>query len=91
MNAILAVKVVPGASRSLVVGWLGQELKLRVSAPPEKGKANKSVERLLSVSLGLQPKQVTIIKGHTSAHKTVEFQGINQTGLISIFGKPDTQ
>ncbi len=91
MSATLAVKVVPGASRSKVAGWLGQELKLHISAPPEKGKANQSVEKLLAKTLGLAPRQVNIIKGHTSTHKIVEFLGITQSMLIETFGKPDTQ
>lgn len=90
MSTTLAVKVVPGASGSKIAGWLGHELKLRVSAPPEKGKANQSVEKLLAKSLGLAPKQVKIIKGHTSTHKIVEFQNIDQSVLIATFGKPES-
>jgi uncharacterized protein (TIGR00251 family) len=90
VSATLAVKVVPGASRSKVAGWLGQELKLCVSAPPEKGKANHGVEILLAKTLGLAPRQVRIIKGYTSTHKIVEFQGITQSELIEAFSKPDS-
>ncbi|MCP4011297.1 MAG: DUF167 domain-containing protein [Proteobacteria bacterium] len=90
MSATLAVKVVPGASRSKVAGWLGLELKLRISAPPDRDKANKSVERLLAKRLGLAPKQVNIVKGLTSTHKKVEFQGISQAELVTAFGKPAT-
>ena len=42
----LEVKVVPGASRSEVTGWLGDSLKIRVAAPPERGKANAAVVRM---------------------------------------------
>jgi len=38
----LKVKVVPGSSRDEIVGWLGDALKIKVMAPPEKGKANVS-------------------------------------------------
>ncbi len=87
MHITLPVKVVPGASTSRIVGWLGRELKIRVSAPPEKGKANQNVERLLARHLKLPPTKVNIIKGHTSAHKIVELQGIDQTVLTTTFGQ----
>ena len=90
MVARLLVKVVPGASTSNIAGWLGQELKVRVSAPPEQGKANQKVVDVLAKYLGLPAKQVKIIKGHTSAHKIVEFQGIDQAALKTTFKNPDT-
>jgi uncharacterized protein len=35
----LSVKIVPNASKNEIVGWLENNLKIRVQAPPEKGKA----------------------------------------------------
>ncbi len=47
------LKVVPGASRSEVTGWLGDRLKVRVCAPSENGKANVAVETLVAQALNL--------------------------------------
>jgi uncharacterized protein (TIGR00251 family) len=49
----LSVKVVPGSSRNQIVGSLGDALKIKVMAPPEKGKANEAVVELLSMKLGI--------------------------------------
>jgi uncharacterized protein (TIGR00251 family) len=89
MAITLPVKVVPCASRSKVAGWLGDELKLRVSAPPEKGKANLAVEHLLATVLNLASEQVNIIKGRTSTHKLVEIHGITHLTIENTFGKPN--
>ncbi len=48
----LRVKVVPGASRSEIVGVLGDPLKIRIAAPPEKGKANQALLQLIADWLG---------------------------------------
>ncbi|MGW8369694.1 MAG: DUF167 domain-containing protein [Gammaproteobacteria bacterium] len=72
----LKVKVVPGASTTAIVGWLGDTLKLRVTAPPEKGQANKAVIGLIASSLGVSERGVRIVAGHTSARKTLEVEGL---------------
>jgi uncharacterized protein YggU (UPF0235/DUF167 family) len=71
------VKVVPGASRDSLAGWLGDALKVRVAAAPEKGKANAAVERMLARALGLPPKSVRIVAGVTSTRKTMEIDGLS--------------
>jgi uncharacterized protein (TIGR00251 family) len=80
----LAIKVVPGASKDAVVGWLGEALKLRVAAQPEKGKANKSVEKLLAAELGLPMKNVQVLSGKTSPHKIVGIEGLSKTELMEM-------
>jgi uncharacterized protein YggU (UPF0235/DUF167 family) len=89
MPVTLPVKIIPGASGSKIVGWLGHELKICVSAPPKKGRSNQNVKQLLASPRVLAPKHINIVKGHNSEHKIVEFQGINQAALTNTFGKPD--
>lgn len=71
-----AVKVVPGASRDRLVGALGSALKLAVVAPPEGGKANAAVRKLLARSLGVKATDVTILSGHTQPLKQLLVQGL---------------
>jgi hypothetical protein len=68
-GAVLSVKVVPNASRNKLAGVLGAELKVTVSAPPEKGKANQAVAKVLAEALGLAPRDVTLVSGPSNPRK----------------------
>ena len=67
----LPVKVIPGSSKDCIAGWLDDTLKIKVKAPPEKGKANKAVIKLLEKTLTLAKGSVSIESGLTSSRKTV--------------------
>ena len=82
----IRVKVVPSASRE-DHEWLDKEnclLKIRVKAPPEKGKANMAVEKYLARILGLAKSDVSISGGHTSALKTVAIANSNSSHLEKV-------
>lgn len=79
--ARLKVKVVPGASRTEIVGRLGEALKVRVAAPPEGGKANREVTALLAAKVGLPLAAVTVVSGASSPAKVLAFQGLDEAGL----------
>lgn len=81
--ARLTIKVVPGSSRNGIAGWLGDTLKVRVSAPSERGKANAAVRSLLAEAIGVAIEQVRIVAGATSPRKTVEFTGLSRADLHS--------
>lgn len=70
-SILIAVRAVPGASRDQVAGVLGDRLKVRIAAPPEGGKANKAIEALLALALGVKPRDVEVVQGHVSAEKSV--------------------
>lgn len=72
----LAVKVVPKSSRNRIAGWMGDTLKVCVTAAPERGKANAAVVELLSASLGVPRSAVRIVSGETAARKVVEVEGL---------------
>lgn len=84
MTTILEVKVVPNASRDEISGWLGDNLKLRVRAPPERGRANLAVIKLLSDELGIPAKHITVIDGQTSPLKRIQLEGITGTRLRNM-------
>jgi len=70
------VKVVPGASRQRVAGVLGDRLKLSVPAPPEGGKANAAVCKLVASILGVPARDVAVTAGMTRPQKTLSIQGV---------------
>jgi uncharacterized protein (TIGR00251 family) len=80
----LKLKVVPGASRSEIVGWLGNVLKLRVREQPEKGKANKALCILLAEELQIPVSDIHVVAGQSSPYKTVELRGINEARVKAL-------
>jgi len=79
--ATLHIKVVPGSSRSRFAGRLGDAIKIQISAPPERGKANAAVIKLIADTLGLGANQIEIVKGHSQPRKTLQISGIEQDEL----------
>ena len=68
----LKIKVIPSSSRDCIAGWLDDTLKVKVKAPPEKGKANKAVIKVLEKLLELPGGSITISSGTTSCRKVIE-------------------
>lgn len=72
----IRVKVVPGASRSRIVGVLGDRLKVAVAAPPEDGKANAAVCGLLAEAMGVSARDVRVSAGMSQPRKTITVAGV---------------
>ena len=73
----LSVKVLPRASKNEVIGVMGDELKLKVSAPPVDSAANEAVVELLADKLECPRRNVFLVRGQTSQHKTIGVRGIS--------------
>ncbi len=76
-----AVKVVPASSRDRLLGTLGESLKVAVSAPPEKGAANKALLKLLAKRLKLRPAGIRILSGTTRPRKQILILSVNAQQL----------
>ncbi len=83
--AQLKVKVVPGSSRDQIVGWLGDALKIKVTAPPQKGKANEAVIDLLAEALGVSSDDIKVVSGHSSPSKIVAITGMDDKAIKKAF------
>ena len=68
-GVILPVRVHAGARQNGVVGTRGGMLRVAVSAPPEKGKANQAIIAVLSKALGVRKSSITLLSGESSPNK----------------------
>ena len=81
------VLVAPKASKSEVVGVIKGVLKIRISAPPVDGAANKELVRFLSKQLGVSKSSVLIRSGLASKHKSVFIRGVGAKDVEALAGK----
>jgi uncharacterized protein len=72
----LRLRVSPGAARTEIIGRYGEAWKVSVAAPPERGRANDAVLRLLSRRLGVPVTGLTLVSGHGVRDKVVELRGL---------------
>ena len=80
----LTVWVQPGASRDRVVGLHGEAVKVAVAAPPEKGRANQAVARLLAAAMGLRKSAVRVVAGAAARQKVIEIDGVSAARLAEF-------
>ena len=82
----LAVRLTPRASRDGITGFEGETLRVRVTAPPVEGRANRALERLLAKRLGLPRTAVRVVTGQTSRSKVVAIDGLDTAELRRRLG-----
>jgi uncharacterized protein (TIGR00251 family) len=76
-DVVLKVKVLPKSPKTEFAGTLEDgTLKVRVNAPPERGKANAELCAFLAKKYGIHRSNVEIITGETSAVKQVRLRGV---------------
>ncbi len=88
-SLLLRVRVTPKSSSNAVEGSVrasdgSMSLQIRVTAQPDKGKANKAVIQTLAGTLGLSKSQLAIASGVTSRQKTVRIDGDKQMVLNAL-------
>jgi uncharacterized protein (TIGR00251 family) len=70
----LLLRVIPNASSDVVVGWCGNVLKVKVQAPPEDGRANKALVKLLAEYFEIPKKSIVILAGEKSRKKRIRIE-----------------
>ena len=83
-GVLVPVKVVPGASRTRILGELDGFLRIAVAAPAQRGRANAALIACLAKWLGLRRRQISITTGATSARKTIAIEGVTADTVLAL-------
>jgi uncharacterized protein len=83
-TAIVAIHAQPGAGRSEVVGRYGDAMKVRVAAPPENGRANEAIGRLLADQFGLAANAVALLSGASGRAKRFKISGVDEAVVRAV-------
>ena len=81
---ILIVKVVPNSKKNSIEGFKEGVLKVKIQAPPDKGKANDELIEFLAELLRIPKSRIQIISGQSSRMKKVEIQGETEESFRRI-------
>ncbi|MHC4532820.1 MAG: DUF167 domain-containing protein [Planctomycetota bacterium] len=86
-GVVFTAKIVPGSSGpTRFCGLLDGMVKVKVSAAPEKGKANKCLLKFLAKQLDIKRSSISIISGQTSPIKHVQVLDISADTLMEKLG-----
>ncbi|MEI6633595.1 MAG: DUF167 domain-containing protein [Chlamydiota bacterium] len=80
---LLKVRLQPAASRDEIAGEHGGALKVKVHAPPEKGRANRAAIEFLATYFGLSKSAVTLVRGECSRDKLFALRGLDVRRLLA--------
>ncbi len=82
-GVLLSVKLQPRASKNEIGAPLGDELKIKVTAPPVDAAANEALVVLLAEKLDCAPSRVEIVRGHKSRHKVIKLHGFASEEILA--------
>jgi hypothetical protein len=76
------VAIVPRASKNEISGVMNGALKIRLTAPPVEGAANKACIKFLAKLLGVSASRVDIVGGLTSKNKIIRVEGMDESAFL---------
>ena len=85
-GVLLSVKLQPRASANEIGDALGNELRIKVTAPPVDAAANEALVKLLAQHLDCPRNRVELVRGHTSRHKTIKLHGLAPEDVVKKLG-----
>lgn len=81
---MLAVKLQPRASKNEIGDALGDELRIKVTAPPVDAAANQALIELLADTFECSRGKVELIRGQTSRHKVIKLHGLSAGAVAKL-------
>ena len=82
-GVMLSLKVQPRAAANEIGEALGNELRVKIAAPPVDSAANEALVRFLAERLGCPRNRVQLVRGDTSRHKVVKLHGVGPEEVIA--------
>ena len=73
---LLSIKLQPRASANEICEALGNELRIKVTAPPVDSAANEALIRFLAEKLDCARHRVELVRGQKSRHKVIKLYGV---------------
>jgi uncharacterized protein (TIGR00251 family) len=83
-SVVFLVQVVPRSSQCKLVGFQGDFLKIKITAPPVDGRANEECIRFLADVFGVKKDQVHIVGGLKAKKKTLLIQGLTMKDMEAV-------
>jgi hypothetical protein len=80
---LLSIKLQPRAAANQVGEPLGNELRMKVTAPPVDAAANEALVKLLAEILDCPRNRVKLARGHTSRHKVIKVFGLSEEAVLA--------
>lgn len=82
-DLLLEIRVQPRASRDEIVGLHGEQLKVRITAPPVDGKANSHLQRYIAKAFGVAPSAVVLVGGETGRDKRFRIHSPREIPVVT--------
>jgi hypothetical protein len=82
-GVLIAVRVIPRASRAGIDGLRDGAVLVRLTAPPVEGAANDELVTLMAECLGVARRAVTIVAGERGRSKRLKVAGVTLTHVAS--------
>ena len=83
-RAVISIRVIPNATKNEIAGFAGNVLRVKIAAPPVKGKANEELLDFLCRLLAVDKNRISIIRGHTARNKVIAIDGISKQSATEL-------